>query len=95
MVRGIEKIPSDHLADEGHDQGGVDGLMFTFKLSYAFDTTTFNQTTSLLQILSKTGGSAGNNIAPNYVDGALFANDGEFQLYGWVPQDLVYFGASC
>ena len=56
--------------------------MFTLNLSYAFDTTAFNKTTSLLQTLSKTGGTAGNNIAPNYVDGALFANDGAFQLYG-------------
>jgi hypothetical protein len=56
--------------------------MFALNLSYAFDTTTFNKTTSLLQPLSKTGGTAGNNIAPNFVDGAMFVNDGEFKLYG-------------
>lgn len=56
--------------------------MFSLNLSYAFDTMTFNQTTSLLQPMSKTGGTAGNNIAPNYRDGALFANNGEFYLYG-------------
>lgn len=56
--------------------------MFSLNLSYEFDTTTFNQTTSLLQPISKTGGTAGNNIAPRYINGALFANDGEFLLYG-------------
>lgn len=56
--------------------------MFSLNLSYPFDTSKFNETTSLLQPLSKTGGTAGNNIAPDYVNGALFANDGEFYLYG-------------
>jgi hypothetical protein len=56
--------------------------MFSLNLSYAFDTTIYNKTTSLLRPLSKTGGTASNNIAPNYVDGAMFANDGEFLLYG-------------
>lgn len=56
--------------------------MFSLNLSYAFDTTIFNKTTSLLQTMSKTGGTAGNNIAPNYIDGAMFANDGELYLYG-------------
>lgn len=64
------------------NNGGVEGIMFSLNLSYAFDTMTFNQTTSLLQPMSKTGGTAGNNIAPNYRDGALFANNGEFYLYG-------------
>lgn len=56
--------------------------MYSFNLSYAFDTTTFNETTTLIQPFSKTGGTAGNNLAPNYIDGALFANEGEFYLYG-------------
>jgi hypothetical protein len=56
--------------------------MFSLNLSYAFNVATFNETTTLLRPLSKTGGTASNNIAPNYVDGALFANDGEFYLYG-------------
>lgn len=62
--------------------GGVDGFMFSLNLSYAFDTTKYNKTTSLLQPMSKTGGTAANNIAPNYVDGAMFTNDGELYLYG-------------
>ncbi|KAF7506675.1 hypothetical protein GJ744_011504 [Endocarpon pusillum] len=63
------------------DEDGT-GRMFTLNLSYAFNTSTFNETTSLLQPLSKTSGTAGNNIAPDYEDGALFANEGEFYLYG-------------
>lgn len=59
--------------------------MYTFNLSYAFDTRTFNETTSLIQPFSKTGGTAGNNLARNYIDGALFANEGEFYLYGSAP----------
>lgn len=56
--------------------------MYSLNLSYAFDTTEFNKSTSLLQPMSKTGGTAGNNIAPSYRDGAMFVNDGEFYLYG-------------
>lgn len=64
------------------NDGGIGGRMFSLNLSYAFDTTIFNETTSRLQPISKTGGTAANNIAPRYVNGALFANDGEFLLYG-------------
>lgn len=34
-------------------------------------------------------GGAATNIAPNYVSGAMLANDNEFYLYGYVP---VCFG---
>lgn len=58
--------------------------MYSLNLSYPFDTTEFNQTTALLQPVSKTGGNAANNIAPNYEDGAMFVNNGELLLYGYV-----------
>jgi hypothetical protein len=58
--------------------------MFSLNLSYSFDTSSFNQTTALLQSISKTGGTAGNNIAPTYTDGAILSNDNEFYLYGFV-----------
>lgn len=41
--------------------------------------------------MSKTGGTAGNNIAPRYVDGAMFANDAELYLYGSVESVLLTF----
>lgn len=34
-------------------------------------------------------GGAANNIAPNYVDGVMIANDDEFYLYGLVPFPLL------
>jgi len=39
-----------------------------------------------MTVLSNTSvtGGASNNIAPNYVDGVMFANDDEFYLYGSV-----------
>jgi hypothetical protein len=36
----------------------------------------------LFKEISKTGGLATNNIAPNYIDGVMFANDDELILYG-------------
>lgn len=38
---------------------------------------------TVLKNTSVAGGAA-NNIAPNYVDGVMFANDDEFYLYGFV-----------
>jgi hypothetical protein len=76
--------PNSHRAPCSPDAapGEKEALMYTLNLSYPFDIKRFNQTTSLLQPLSKTGGTAANNIAPNYIDGALLANDQELFLYG-------------
>jgi len=38
---------------------------------------------TVLKNTSVAGGAA-NNIAPNYVDGVMLANDDEFYLYGFV-----------
>ncbi|KAI9704824.1 MAG: hypothetical protein M1836_006604 [Candelina mexicana] len=40
----------------------------------------------ILQSIPKTQGAA-NNIAPNYYDGMMFANDAEFYLYGGLLRD--------
>lgn len=56
------------------------GLIYTLNFS-----TPFNMSQNISEIFgtkSKTGGSAATNIAPNYFDGALLANDDEFFLYG-------------
>lgn len=44
-----------------------------------------------MNVLSNTSiaGGAANNIAPNYVDGVMFANDDEFYLYGLVSLPLL------
>jgi hypothetical protein len=34
-------------------------------------------------------GGAGSNIDPTYIDGAMFANDDEFYLYGFVPFNVL------
>lgn len=60
--------------------GNVHGLLYTLNLGLPFDNTT-NQT-GLLRSMEKAGSSASNNIAPNYKDGVMFANDDEFILYG-------------
>ncbi|RWQ98209.1 hypothetical protein C8Q69DRAFT_458087 [Paecilomyces variotii] len=62
------------------NDGNVHGLLYTLNLGLPFDNTT-NQT-GLLQSMEKAGSSASNNIAPNYKDGVMFANDDEFILYG-------------
>lgn len=56
-------------------------LMYKLKLGKAFNIT--QNITSVLETLSKAPGmGAGNNIAPNYYDGALLGNDKAFYLYG-------------
>lgn len=60
--------------------GNVAGDMFRLNLSMPFDTTKTNMS-ALLDAMPKAGG-AGNNIAPNYIDGTMFTNDDELYLYG-------------
>jgi hypothetical protein len=71
---------ADGTAPVVSSDGNVDGDMFVLNFSTPFDTATTN-VSGLLSRMSKAGG-AGNNIAPNYVDGTMFANDGELYLYG-------------
>lgn len=63
------------------------GIILTYNLSYAFTPDT-NVTGLLLQDqLSKALGGSGqtNGDSPNYIDGALLANDDEFFFYGGLP----------
>ncbi|KAH9908591.1 hypothetical protein F4778DRAFT_353408 [Xylariomycetidae sp. FL2044] len=56
------------------------GYMYTLNFS-----TPFNSSTNVSDILtpfSKSNGGAANNLAPNYYDGALLANNDELYLYG-------------
>ena len=54
--------------------------MYEFNLGQPFNHST--NITSLFKTLSKTGGLASNNIAPNYDDGAMFSNDDELITFG-------------
>jgi Kelch motif len=64
--------------------GNVAGDMWRLNLSTSFDTSTSNLS-ALLVTMPKAGG-AGNNIAPNYIDGTMFTNDDELYLYGGLPR---------
>lgn len=60
--------------------GNTEGVMYALNLGQPFNQTT--NLTGLFQTMSETGGLATNNIAPNYIDGEMFANDGELITYG-------------
>lgn len=57
------------------------GYIWTFNFSTPFSTST-NFSTVLGTISKGSNGYAANNVAPNFHDGALLANDDEFYLYG-------------
>ena len=64
------------------NNGNPRGDIYSLNFSVPFDISKTNLT-ALFQSKSKAGGAA-NNIAPNYVDGTLFANEDELYLYGYV-----------
>jgi hypothetical protein len=68
------------------------GIIFTYNLSYAFTPDTNVSGLLLQDPLSKALGGVGqsNGNTPNYVDGALLANDDEFFFFGGLPN--VVFG---
>ncbi|KAL4779669.1 hypothetical protein BJX76DRAFT_340214 [Aspergillus varians] len=79
----------------GYDTGEVqwdnrnnnEGLVYYLNLSSSFNTETSNLT-ALFGSIEKAGGIAG-NLAPNYNDGVMLANDDKFYLYGGllIPTD--------
>ncbi|CAI7563872.1 unnamed protein product [Penicillium glandicola] len=62
----------------GYTQNSVDATIYYLNLTTSFNTK--SNFTDLLSTKSVFGGSA--SVAPNYVDGTIFANDNEFYLYG-------------
>ncbi|KAL2136719.1 hypothetical protein VTI74DRAFT_1760 [Chaetomium olivicolor] len=60
--------------------GNPYGRIYTLNLSTPFNTT--QNISAILGTLSKTAGGGATNLAPNYYDGALLANNEEFFLYG-------------
>ncbi|KXJ92352.1 hypothetical protein Micbo1qcDRAFT_162603 [Microdochium bolleyi] len=67
-------------------------LVYKLNFSKPFNTTADFNYTTLLEHMPKGGsGNAGTNIAPNYQDGAMLANDHEFFLYGGAHrQSAIY-----
>ncbi|KAI0132763.1 hypothetical protein BJ170DRAFT_261256 [Xylariales sp. AK1849] len=62
------------------------GLIYTLNFSKPFKTssnTNPSNISEILEVISKApNGNAANNLAPNFFDGAMLANDDEFFLYG-------------
>ncbi|KAI0021266.1 hypothetical protein F4780DRAFT_296077 [Xylariomycetidae sp. FL0641] len=71
---------ADGTYDFPHRDGNPLGLIYTLNFSTPFDLST--NATSIFGNISKSGGGAANNLAPNYYDGAMLANYDEFFLYG-------------
>ncbi|KAF5008911.1 hypothetical protein FDECE_4843 [Fusarium decemcellulare] len=76
------------------DNGNNGGIILNYNLSTPFNSST-NVTGILLdKAMSKARGGSGNSngAAPNFVDGALLANDAQFFLYGGdlLKNDEVY-----
>jgi hypothetical protein len=71
--------------------GNVAGDMFRLNFSQPYNTATTNLS-ALFERMPKAGG-AGNNIAPNYIDGTMFTNDGELYLYGCVDTFAIVYSA--
>ncbi|KAK8128567.1 hypothetical protein PG984_009675 [Apiospora sp. TS-2023a] len=62
-------------------RGNPLGIIYTLNFSKPFNVS--NNVSSIFGTTSLTGGStAANSFAPNYLDGAMLANDNEFFLYG-------------
>ncbi|OIW28364.1 hypothetical protein CONLIGDRAFT_654659 [Coniochaeta ligniaria NRRL 30616] len=66
------------------------GIIYTLNFSKPFNTTQ-NITAIMGQLSKAPGGGAANNAAPNYLDGAMLANDGEFFLYGGMLRNTAAF----
>ncbi|KAI9840369.1 MAG: hypothetical protein M1837_001670 [Sclerophora amabilis] len=59
-------------------------ILYTINFTQPFNTS--QNATEILRPMEKTAGAA-NNVAPNYFDGMMFANDHEFFLYGGLLRD--------
>ncbi|KAB5577933.1 hypothetical protein GE09DRAFT_535105 [Coniochaeta sp. 2T2.1] len=66
------------------------GIIFTLNFSQPFNTNQ-NITAIMGQLSKAPAGGAANNAAPNYLDGAMLANDGEFFLYGGMRRNTAAF----
>ncbi|KAK3324706.1 hypothetical protein B0T19DRAFT_444102 [Cercophora scortea] len=58
----------------------LSGTVFTLNFSMPFNTT--QNITAVFGTVTKPGGGGASNLAPNYIDGAMLANDDEWFLYG-------------
>ncbi|KAJ5929293.1 hypothetical protein N7454_007141 [Penicillium verhagenii] len=73
-----EELFSDNCTAPS-SEASFSGSVYTFSLSDSFNTS--SNFSDILHLKSIAGG-AGSNIDPTFIDGVMFANDGEFYLYG-------------
>ncbi|KAI9799472.1 MAG: hypothetical protein M1833_003994 [Piccolia ochrophora] len=59
---------------------------FLYSINFTQPFRTSQNASDIFRRVDKTAGAA-NNLAPNYIDGAMFANDNEFYLYGGLLRD--------
>lgn len=76
-----QKAFADGTTSDPTSDGNVEGDMYLLNFSQPFNTGSTNLS-SLFNPKQKAGGAA-NNIAPNFIDGTMFANNDELYLYGY------------
>jgi hypothetical protein len=76
-----QKTFVDGTTSEPTSDGNVEGNMYLLNFSDPFTIGSTNLS-RLFTTKQKAGGAA-NNIAPNYIDGTMFANNDELYLYGY------------
>jgi hypothetical protein len=76
-----QKTFVDGTTSDPTSDGNVEGNMYLLNFSDPFTTGSTNLS-GLFTTKQKAGGAA-NNIAPNYIDGTIFANNDELYLYGY------------
>lgn len=75
---------ADGSAGAVTNDGNIGGIIFTYNLTYPFDSDS-NLTDILLKhSLSKARGGTGQADLPNFYDGGMLANDARFILYGGI-----------
>ncbi|KAJ8133299.1 hypothetical protein O1611_g327 [Lasiodiplodia mahajangana] len=77
----------DRRIFSNNKKGNPFGTVYTLNFSTPFNSST--NITSILQPLSI--GGAANNLAPNYYDGGMLANDHELYLYGGLPRNTAAY----
>lgn len=75
-----QKTFVDGTTSDPTSDGNVEGDMYLLNFSQPFNTGSTNLS-NLFTAKQKAGGAA-NNLAPNYIDGTMFANNDELYLYG-------------
>jgi hypothetical protein len=77
-----QKAFVDGTTSDPTSDGNVEGYMYLLNFSDPFTIGSTNLS-GLFTTKQKAGGAA-NNIAPNYIDGTMFANNDELYLYGYL-----------